>query len=200
MGINKENIDKLIEVLEKTKYAHVVELDHLTKTDPSTFNMATWYNPCGTPSCIAGHASVLAGMDYPAKIKEYNLYQDTIKLCMNMCEVSDGINYYRIQGEKYSYGKARQLIMEHVTAMFGYNEEPEHPNTLVQEYAGAWLGLTQEDASELFTPEWISNLNRITKEEALITLRILRDEGRVCWTHSKQYNEPEPEIAEEDWE
>jgi len=51
--MNTENMLKLADVIEKQ--------EHVLETDYSGFNMAKYWHPCGTPSCIAGFASNEAG-------------------------------------------------------------------------------------------------------------------------------------------
>lgn len=53
--------------------------------------------------------------------------------------------------------------------------------------AKEWLGLNDWTGHELFYPSnYGGSLRNITLDEAIKTLTILRDEGRVTWAHTKK--------------
>ena len=141
MGINKANIDKLINVLEACEEVEESLTNKLTRESPASFNMALWYNPCGTPSCIAGHASMLAGMKY------------------------EHLN--------------NEVVAE------------------IKNTASTWLGINSVMANALFVPEHIEDFYTISKDDAIITLKKLRDKGWVDWSHAEGYVEFEDDDYEE---
>ena len=150
--MNKENINKLIEVIEQSDHFYMDE-----------------YHDCGTPWCIAGHAAALEviNSDYPE-------YYNDIHQCILLIENN-------------------QLVYKNK-----FHEQ-------ISDVAKRFLGLSENMADELFTPENeyanydatqffidddglesdIKNSRYIDKDRAIKQLKYLLKHEKLDYTWSK---------------
>lgn len=85
-------------------------------------------------------------------------------------------------------GSIAAMRLPHLYTAFAFNQEIDGAIPRIPQLVDQLLGLTDKESDDLFCPSDVSSLSRITLDEAIKTLRVFAQTGKIDWSHSAMYD------------